>query len=68
MVDAIQNRFLMSEFEEGEFSVYVNNNMGTITVVRNEDRRALTLMDITGSFLKGGAFPGDPITVHLPTS
>lgn len=67
MVDAIETRFLRTEFEPDEFRVEHNTNMRTITVIRTEDNRAWTLMDTTGSHLTGGANPGDPILVHLPT-
>jgi hypothetical protein len=66
MVDAIQTRFLHTEFEEGEFKVLVNEKMGSITVVRG--RRAWTLLDITGSHLTGGGSEGEPICVHLPAT
>lgn len=49
MVDAIETRFLRTEFETGEFSVHHNDGMGTITVIRNHDRHAWTLTHTTGS-------------------
>ena len=49
MVDAIETRFLRTEFEPGEFEVHSNRNAGTITVIRREDNRAWTLTDTTGS-------------------
>lgn len=64
MVDAIETRFLRTEFEKGEFRVAHNNKMGTITV--SKGRRSWTLLDITGSHLTGGANDDDPILVHLP--
>jgi hypothetical protein len=66
MVDAIETRFLHTEFEPGEFRVEHNTGMGTITVIRTSDNRAWELMDTTGSHLTGGFKPGDPILVHLP--
>lgn len=49
IVDAIETRFLRTEFEEGEFSVHHNNGVQSVTIIRNGDRRAWVVTDTTGS-------------------
>lgn len=66
VVDAIEHRMTKTEFEKGEFRVEVNSKMGTITIIGPAPTRyAMTLMDVTGSHLEGGANPGDDIHVVL---
>lgn len=46
-VDAIEHRFLRTEFEEGEFEVLVNRAAGQITVIHRPSREAMSLTDTT---------------------
>ena len=66
-VDAIETRFLRTEFEPGEFRVEHNTPMRQITIIRVSDNRAWTLLDVTGGYFTGGGNDNDPVLVHLPT-
>ena len=56
---------LREHMETLGFIVHVSENMGTVTIIHQGN--ALTVMNTTGSHLTGGAVPGDPIAVHLPS-
>lgn len=48
-IDALEERFLRTEFEEGEFEVAHNSAVGSITVIHRPTNTAFSLTDTTYS-------------------
>ncbi len=54
VVDALEEKFLRTEFEKGEFEVHVNRGMRTITIVHRPTNQVMAFMDVSYSHLEGG--------------
>lgn len=65
-VEALEREFTSCEFEEGEFRVVHNKAMGTITIIENWTKEALTLLDATGGMYTLGGVDDKAVVVEIP--